>query len=128
MMQSNAAATDKRAGGAAVLTPGASDADLGRSMDTLVGQTIDRYRVEAEIGRGGMAVVYKALQAHLNRYVALKALPAYLVHDAQFRSRFQREAETVAALSHPNILPIFDYGQHGDVPYIVMPFVVGGTL
>src|SRR5947209_3201803 len=75
-----------------------------------------------------MAVVYRALQPTLRRHVAIKVLPPYLAHEPGFLDRFQREAETVARLDHPNILPIYDFGQEGDVPYIVMPLVTGGTL
>ena len=57
--------------------------------------------------------------------MAIKVLPAYFVHQADFRARFQQEAETVARLDHRNILPIYDYGQEGDLPYIVMPLVNG---
>src|SRR5262245_60204655 len=77
-----------------------------------LGQQIGPYQILAEVGRGGMAVVYKAVQTHLHRNVAVKVLPATLAHDESFRSRFQREAEMVAALQHPNILPIYDFGQH----------------
>src|SRR3954454_3919895 len=75
-----------------------------------------------------MAVVYRALQPTLRRHVAIKVLPPYLAHEPGFLDRFQREAETVARLDHPNILPIYDFGREGDLPYIVMPLVTGGTL
>jgi serine/threonine-protein kinase len=75
-----------------------------------------------------MAVVYKAHQPNLNRHVALKILHPHFMLDTGFGARFQKEAETVARLSHPNILPIFDYGQHEGMPFIVMPLVLGGTL
>ena len=97
-------------------------------MASLAGQMLGPYQLEEFVGRGGMAVVYKALQPNLRRYVAVKILPPYFVHEEGFRARFQREAEMVAQLEHPNILPIFDYGQDGDIPYIVMPYVTGGTL
>ena len=97
-------------------------------IDALAGQRLGHYQIVERIGRGGMAVVYKALQPTLRRHVAIKVLPAYFVHEPGFRGRFQQEAETVAQLEHPNILPIFDFGQDGDLPYIVMPLVTGGTL
>jgi tRNA A-37 threonylcarbamoyl transferase component Bud32/tetratricopeptide (TPR) repeat protein len=97
-------------------------------VDPLVGQQLGAYQLVECIGRGGMAVVYKALQPALHRYVAVKILPAEFVHEEGFRARFQQEAETVARLEHPNILPIYDYGQEGDSPYIVMPLVAGGEL
>jgi serine/threonine protein kinase len=97
-------------------------------ISELEGQRLGPYEIVSLIGRGGMAVVYKALQPTLRRHVAIKVLPAYFVHEEGFRTRFQQEAETAARLEHPNILPIFDYGQEGDLPYIVMPLVTGGTL
>jgi YVTN family beta-propeller protein len=100
----------------------------GTHISDLAGQRLGPYEIVEAIGRGGMAVVYKALQPTLRRFVAIKVLPPYFVHEEGFRQRFQQEAETVAQLQHPNILPIFDYGQEGEVLYIVMPLVTGGTL
>ena len=97
-------------------------------ISELAGQRLGTYEIVEFVGRGGMAVVYKALQPALRRHVAIKVLPPYFVHEEGFRTRFQQEAETVAHLEHPNILPIYDFGQEGDVPYIVMPLVTGGTL
>ena len=97
-------------------------------ISELEGQRLGPYEIVGMVGRGGMAVVYKALQPALRRHVAIKVLPPYFVHEEGFRVRFQQEAETVAHLEHPNILPIYDFGQEGDVPYIVMPLVTGGTL
>ena len=94
----------------------------------LSGQTIGQYQILEEIGRGGMAVVYKAWQPSLNRYVALKVLPSYLTLDRQFVARFQREAQAAASLRHPNILVIHDVGQQGDLYYIVMEYLEGQTL
>src|SRR3954471_22779501 len=94
----------------------------------LVGQYLGPYEIVEQVGRGGMAVVYKAMQPTLRRHVAVKVLPPYLLHEEGFLVRFQQEAETVAQLQHPNILPIYDYGRTGDIPYIVMPLVAGGTL
>ena len=102
--------------------------DSSAATNNLVGRQLGAYELIDVIGRGGMAVVYKALQPALHRYVAIKVLPAYFVHQADFRARFQQEAETVARLDHRNILPIYDYGQEGDLPYIVMPLINGGTL
>jgi serine/threonine protein kinase/outer membrane protein assembly factor BamD (BamD/ComL family) len=104
------------------------DAPRAGRISEMEGQRLGPYQLVEMIGRGGMAVVYKALQPTLRRYVAIKVLPGYFVHDEGFRTRFQNEAETVAHLEHPNILPIYDFGQEGDVPYIVMPLVTGGTL
>jgi len=94
----------------------------------LEGRTLGPYQIMEMVGRGGMAVVYKARQTALQRFVAIKVLPPYFVHDPSFEDRFQQEAATVARLDHPNILTIFDYGQEGGYSYIVMPLVAGGTL
>lgn len=94
----------------------------------LVGTTLGQYHILEAIGHGGMAVVYKAQQPALDRFVALKVLLPYQAGTPEFRERFTREARAVAQLNHPNILPIIDYGQSGDVNYIVMKYVAGGTL
>ncbi|HSJ58249.1 MAG TPA: protein kinase, partial [Anaerolineae bacterium] len=78
----------------------------------LIGKTIGNYQIIEELGRGGMAVVYRAYQSSLNRYVAIKVLPPQLGFDQQFIERFQREARAAAGLRHPNIVVIHDVGQH----------------
>jgi branched-chain amino acid transport system substrate-binding protein len=75
-----------------------------------------------------MATVYKAYQPSLDRYVAVKVLPPYFAHEPGFAMRFTREAKAIAKLNHPNILPIYDFGQEGDLSYIVMKYVEAGTL
>jgi branched-chain amino acid transport system substrate-binding protein len=94
----------------------------------VIGQEIGQYRVIEQIGLGGMATVYKAYQANMDRYVALKALPRHFMHDPTFLGRFEREARTIARLEHPHILPVHDYGHHEGVPYLVMRYVEGGAL
>jgi serine/threonine protein kinase len=94
----------------------------------LAGQTLGQYRLVERIGRGGMATVYKAYQPSLDRYVAVKVLPTYLAHDPDFAARFRREARAIARLNHPHILPVHDFGQEGELSYIVMRYVEGGTL
>jgi hypothetical protein len=94
----------------------------------LTGQTLGQYRILEQIGRGGMATVYKAYQPSLDRYVAVKVLPPYLAQTANFAARFQREARAIARLNHPNILPVYDSGQEGELSYIVMRYVEAGTL
>ena len=94
----------------------------------LVGQTLGQYRLVERIGRGGMATVYKAYQPSLDRYVAVKVLPTYLARDPDFAARFRREARAIARLNHPHILPVHDFGQEGELSYIVMRYVEGGTL
>ncbi len=87
-----------------------------------------QYRIGEEIGRGGMSVVYRAHDPRLNRDVAIKVLPPELAHDSAVRSRFTREAQTSAQLSHPNIVPIYDVGERDGVAYFVMGLVTGGHL
>jgi serine/threonine protein kinase len=80
------------------------------------------------LGRGGMGVVYKARQKSLNRLVALKLLAPERVSDPKFAERFTREAQALAALSHPNIVTIYDFGQAGGFYYLLMEFVDGVNL
>jgi len=80
------------------------------------------------LGRGGMGVVYKARQKTLNRLVALKLLAPERVHDPQFTERFAREAQALAALNHPNIVTVYDFGQAGGFYYLLMEFVDGVNL
>lgn len=91
-------------------------------------QTIGRYRIVREIGRGGMAIVYEARDPNVDRSVAVKALPAAFAHDLTFRARFEREAKTIAALEHSAIVPIYDFGEDAYQPFIVMRFMQGGSL
>jgi serine/threonine-protein kinase len=86
------------------------------------------YRITEQLGQGGMATVYKAYHAALDRYVALKVLHPAFLEDPNFLARFQREARLVAKLDHPNIVPIFDYAEHEGRPYLVMKFIEGETL
>ncbi len=98
-------------------------------MADLTGKTLGRYRLVERIGRGGMATVYKAYQPALERYVAVKVMHEQLaVEDPQFFKRFQREAKAVAALRHPHIVQVFDFGVEDDVPYMVMEYLEGVTL
>jgi serine/threonine protein kinase len=80
------------------------------------------------LGRGGMGVVYKARQKSLNRFAALKLLAPERVGDAAFAERFAREAQALAALNHPNIITIYDFGQAGGFYYLLMEFVDGLNL
>jgi serine/threonine-protein kinase len=97
---------------------------------TLVGTKLGKYEIVEEIGHGGMATVYRAYQPSLNRYVAIKVLSGQLAKDETFRQRFAREAKAVAQLSHPNILPIYDFGEQPalEALYIVTELIEGGTL
>ncbi len=97
-------------------------------MPDLIGQTLGQYRLVEHIGLGGMATVSKAYQPALDRYVAVKILPAYYAHEPGFAERFVREAKAVAKLTHPHVLPIYDFGQQDELSYIVMQYVDAGTL
>ncbi len=92
------------------------------------GANIGPYRILEQIGQGGMATVFRAYHAALDRYVAIKVLHPSLKQDRQFSARFAREARIVARLNHPNIIPIYDYAEHDGVPYLVMQYVEGKTL
>ena len=87
-----------------------------------------QYQVESEIGRGGMSVVYRARDIRLNRTVAIKVLPPELAYDPAIRTRFTREAQTSAQLSHAHIVPIYDVGEREGIAYFVMALVTGGNL
>jgi hypothetical protein len=91
-------------------------------------QKIGRYEIRAELGRGGMATVYRAYDPNFERDVAIKVLPDVFLHDPQFRVRFDREAKTIALLEHPAIVPVYDFGESENQPYIVMRYMSGGTL
>ncbi len=87
-----------------------------------------RYRVEREIGSGGMAVVYRGRDLVLGRDVAIKALRPQFAADPTVRSRFEREAQAAAGFSHPHIIDIYDVGEEGGTPYIIMEYIDGQTL
>jgi serine/threonine protein kinase len=97
-------------------------------MTISAGQQLGPYQVQEQIGKGGMATVYKAYHGRLDRYVAIKVIhPAYK-DDPGFTSRFEREAQIVAKLEHPGIVPVYDYAEEGDQPYLVMKYIEGQTL
>ena len=87
-----------------------------------------RYTLERVLGRGGMAVVYYAIDGKLDRPVALKLLAEHLIEDQAFRKRLLHEARVAARLSHPSIVQVYDAGEEGERPYIVMEYVEGETL
>ncbi len=97
-------------------------------MASLEGQTLGQYQVIAQMGSGGMATVYKAYHPRLDRYVAIKMLHEAFQEDKNFLARFEREAQIVARLEHPHIVPVFDFDDYNGRPYLVMKYVEGRTL
>jgi serine/threonine protein kinase len=97
-------------------------------VDFVAGSQIASYQVAEEIGRGGMAVVYRARDVRLDRWVALKVLAPEFAQDDAFRQRFIRESRAAAAVDHPNIIPIFDAGEAGGVLFIAMRYVGGQDM
>ena len=100
-------------------------------MQNYVGQQIDRYRIIERLGMGGMAVVYKAFDTRLERDVALKLIRVDEIPASQHErlmKRFEREAKAMAKFSHPNIVPVYDYGEVDGSPYLVMEYIPGGTM
>src|SRR2546427_6636714 len=91
-------------------------------------QLKEEYEIVEELGRGGMAIVFKARERQLERDVAIKVLPFSLSFDKEFVERFQREARTSAKLEHPNIIPIYRVGKSGRVIFFVMKFLRGKPL
>jgi serine/threonine protein kinase len=96
--------------------------------DDLIGGTLGNCMIDALIGEGGMARVYRARQKHLDRNVAIKVLPPYYASDQAFVDRFKREAKAMAQLSHPNIVTIHDAGTDKGRLYIILEYVGGGNL
>ncbi|MFD0417212.1 serine/threonine-protein kinase [Streptomyces sp. NPDC127108] len=107
--------------------PSSGGPHSGRPSD-LVGRQIAGYRVESEIGRGGMAVVYRAKDLRLDRTVALKLLAPELARNDTFRQRFTHESRVAAAIEHPHIVPVFEAGETDGVLYIAMRYVPGLDL
>jgi serine/threonine protein kinase len=93
-------------------------------MENLTGKQFGAYQIIAPLGESGMAAVYKAYQRGMSRYVAVKVLPQQFAKDAQFVARFQQEAQVIARLQHPHILPVFDYGTEQGYTFIAMPLVI----
>ncbi|HVB73428.1 MAG TPA: serine/threonine-protein kinase [Ktedonobacteraceae bacterium] len=96
--------------------------------DVLIGQQIGAYSIQSRLGEGGMARVYKAYHARLRREVAIKVILSQIAQQTDFKARFEREAQLVASLQHPNIVAVYDFGDFGNQTYLVMQYVGGGTL
>ncbi|MEP7285453.1 MAG: SUMF1/EgtB/PvdO family nonheme iron enzyme [Chloroflexota bacterium] len=97
-------------------------------MSDLLGRHLGKYEIIAPLGKGGMATVYRARQESIGRDVAVKVIASGLSHAEDFVKRFEREAQTIASLSHPHIIKVFDYGEDGDTVYLVMELLSGGSL
>jgi tRNA A-37 threonylcarbamoyl transferase component Bud32 len=97
-------------------------------MADYVGRTLGPYKLEAALGKGGMATVYRAYQASVKRYVAIKVMAPEIADQADFVERFEREVEVIASLEHPHILPVIDYGTAEGIHYLVMRYIEGGSL
>ena len=97
-------------------------------MPLTPGTTLGPYEIQAPLGAGGMGEVYKARDTRLDRTVAIKVLPEHVAADPDLKQRFEREAKTVAALSHPHICPVFDVGSQDGIDFLVMEHLDGETL
>src|SRR5882672_2854370 len=106
------------------MNPGAK----GEAAAPEIPERFGPYKVEELIGAGGMGIVYRALDEALQRHVALKTLLPVLTADPEFVARFKREAQSAAALNHPNITQIYTIGQEGMVPYFAMELIRGKSL
>ena len=97
-------------------------------MSDLTGQWLGQYQILARVSKGSTSTIYKAYQPKLDRFVAVKVLSPHVVDEEGFLDRFTQEARAVAQLDHPNIVPVYDFDQAGDMAYIVMKYVESGTL
>ena len=97
-------------------------------MPFAIGENVGHYRILEQLGQGGMATIYKAYHPALDRHVAIKVLHPAFTEDPNFLKRFGREAQVVARLEHPSIVPIYDFSEHAGQPYLVMKFIEGETL
>src|SRR5260370_699242 len=96
--------------------------------DSLIGQVLGHYRIIKQIGSGGIATVSLAEDVNLGREVAVKAFWPRPGETRDFLKRFEREARVLAKLDHPNILPVFDYGEQNGFAYLITPYLSGGSL
>src|SRR5579859_1811110 len=97
-------------------------------MTDLNGRRLGQYEIVSLLGKGGMAIVYKARQSSMDRDVAIKVISNELGENPDFVARFEREVRLIARLQHPHILPVYDFGREGSMLYLVMRLVEGGSL
>src|SRR5262245_39939301 len=97
-------------------------------MSLVAGTRLGPYEILALVGAGGMGEVYKASDTRLERVVAIKVLPEHWARDPEMKQRFEREAQAIAGLNHPNICTLHDIGRQGGTDYLVMEFLEGQTL
>ena len=128
-LMSAAAGGSSPASGTAVTTP-VSGASADSSVPTLaeLQEQLPQFEILELLGRGGMGAVYKARQKNLDRIIALKVIPPQAAKDPAFAERFAREARALARLNHPNIVTVHDFGQSGDLYYLVMEYIDGVNL
>src|SRR5213594_4037731 len=104
-------------------------ADEPPALTTLApGTMLGSFQIVRVLGRGGMATVYEARDGRLERAIALKVLPPEFLHDMRFAERFEQEARVIAALEHPNIVPIYASGIDNGIPWMSMRLLTGGTI
>ena len=96
--------------------------------DPFIGQQLGAYTIQSKLGEGGMARVYKGYHARLRREVAIKVILSQIADKEGFKARFEREAQLIASLQHPNIVAVYDFGDISNLTYLVMQYVGGGTL
>src|SRR3954453_8220275 len=97
-------------------------------IELAAGDAFAGYRIEQRLGRGGMGVLYLALEPGLERRVALKLIAPEAASDDVFARRFAEEARIAASIEHPNVVPIYAAGEHDGIPYIAMRYVAGSDL
>src|SRR5215831_11069903 len=96
--------------------------------DPFIGQQLGAYTIQSKLGEGGMARVYKGYHTRLRRDVAIKIILSQIAEQEGFKARFEREAQLIASLQHPNIVAVYDFGDIGNLTFLVMQYVGGGTL
>ncbi len=102
--------------------------DADRASPNPSSSHFGRYQITSELGRGGMSTVYRAYDPRFKREVAIKVLPHEMLHDPTFRERFEREAQTIAALEYSSVVPVYDFGEEDGQPFLVMRYMTGGSL